>query len=273
MLGQNVGMAWAQVVTHGNLLRFGRPQPLQIVGRSLACAFFVHDGIHNGHRIFGQHRPLWINHVKVVAELALNQRHFAFKSNQRVADVALGKSRGCGAATTIQHRHIGKNFAGQRLRFAVGFAVFQHGAPNGGPGVAAIARDFGVGNDGLHIGARQIAPVPNLLGIALAHQDDRQRRVGYGLVGELAGPVFGHQAFFNQKVDIAGLVHGHHIGLQAFCHAAHLLAAAAVRLLHSNRFARPGGCLQIAGVDVFVKFARYVVADVEQNGGTSCRAL
>ncbi len=87
-----------------------------------------------------------------------------------------------------------------------------------------------------------------------------------GVVGELLGPVLGHQAALGQHVDVIGLVHGEHGRFHAVRHRTRLFGRAAVRLLDANGFA--GSVLVFGdegGVDVLEQFAGDVIGGIEQH--------
>ena len=180
----------------------------------------------------------------------------------------MGKRGGRGTATTIEHRHVGKDLVDQGLgldRIATGL---DHRTPGRQVGVAAIAGGLGIGDHHGDARAGQIIPVLDVLGVALVHQDHGHRRGGRAVVGKPLGP-FGRDQLtaLGQQVDVIGLVHGDDVGFQAVNHTAGLLAGAAVRLVDGQGLA--GRLLPVFGegdVVVLVKLAGDVVAHVEQGG-------
>ena len=93
-------------------------------------------------------------------------------------------------------------------------------------------------NDHLDARPGNIGPVLDHLRIALADDENHRRGVRRGIVREFLRPVLGDQPLVGQKLDIVGLIHGHHVGLQTVGDSPHLLGRTAVRLLQFNALAR-----------------------------------
>src|SRR6185312_15812326 len=125
--------------------------------------------------------------------------------------------------------------------------------------------------------ADQVAPVLDVLRVALANQENNGRCVRRGMLRQTRLPVDGQQlAVVRDRVDVRGQRQRDHVGRQAVDHRARLAARAAVRLVDGDRVA--GLLLPVLGegfVEVDVQLAGRIIRDVEQRdvpGGGLARA-
>jgi hypothetical protein len=206
-----------------------------------------------------------VDDLEVGAKLAQYQRHLTLEGDQRIADVALREGGGRCTAAAVEHWHVGEDAADQRLGSVRARATLDRRAPGGEVGVAAVAGDLRIRDHDRHALLAEVAPVADGLRVALAHQDDRQRRARRRAVRVALGPIGRHQAAVGQEVDVQRLVHRHDVGFEALGHRTHLRARAAVALLDVER--GPGRLLPVGqedAVEVLVELARDVIAHVEQ---------
>jgi hypothetical protein len=170
------------------------------------------------------------------------------------------------AAAAREHRHVRVELLHELGGLLVAAALGAHLAPGREVGHAAVAAGLGVHHHHLHAGLDEVVPVLDVLGVAVAHQEQHGRGGGRGAVGKLLAPVLGHHALVGEEVDVGGGVEGHHVGVQAVGHGARLRARTGVRLVHHHGLAGLLLGLDEGGVDVLVELARDVVGHVEQRG-------
>ena len=149
------------------------------------------------------------------------------------------------------------------LRLVAVELVVRPGA-GGEIGVAAVARGLRVREDDLDALGGEVAPVLDVLRVAGADHEGRQRVEGRGVVRQLRLPVGGDEAVVGEGLDVDHLVEGDDVGLEALHHRARLLRRAGVALVDLQRPAVLG--LEVGGellVDRGVELAADVVGDVE----------
>ena len=153
---------------------------------------------------------------------------------------ALDEGGGGGAAAGVEDRHVVEQLGDEFLHLGV-VAVERFLGVGGGRqiGVARIAGGLRVREDHLDVVADEVGPVLDVLGIAGADEEGRQRIEGRGLVGEILLPVVGDEAVLDQEVDVGDLVEGDDVGLQPLDDGARLLGGAGMRLVDGD--ARMGG--------------------------------
>ncbi|MNF58941.1 hypothetical protein D3C84_405190 [compost metagenome] len=164
-------------------------------------------------------------------------------------------------------------FLGLGFVTAVGFQAI-------GPGrqevPARAATGLGVGGNDFDAIFGQVAPVLDVLGVALAHQEHDGRGVRGAGIGQACLPIFGDAlAQLADFVDVTGQSEGHHVGTQPIDHGPRLLARATMGLLDLDvvfgvRLLPEVGEL---GVEFLVQLTGRIVGDIEQfnvlgNGGT-----
>mmetsp|Transcript_38549 Transcript_38549/g.63491 ORF Transcript_38549/g.63491 Transcript_38549/m.63491 type:complete len:347 (-) Transcript_38549:206-1246(-) len=268
MLLQQGRVARAEVVAGDDLLRLGRPVEVEVGLGQRRRALLGDDLVDDGHGRLGLDGDAGVDLLELaLAELVLDQLDLGLERDEHVTDAALREGGGGAAAAAVQHRHVGEDLAHALAGLGLAAAGGDDAAPGRQVAIAAVAGDLGVGDDDLHAGPGQVAPVLDALGVALAHQEDDGGRVGAGVVRQLFLPVGTEQAAVGQRVDVIGQGQGDDIGLQAVDDRARLLARAAVRGLDAQRLAGLGlPVLREGLVEILVELAGRVVGDVEQRG-------
>ena len=249
-----------------DLLGIVRVQPGQIVVRELGRALLGHGALDHGHGVLCHDADRGVDRIDLaLAELALDRDHLGLEGDQHIANVALQEGRRRITPALAQHRHVLVELAHEVGRLRVAAAGLAHRAPGGQVGIATVTAGLGVDDHDLDVGADQIAPILDVLGIAVAHEKQHGRCRGRSVVGELLGPVLGDHAVVGQELHVGRGVEGHHIGGQAVVDRARLGAGAAVRLVDLHVHAL--GLLVVrgeSGVVVLVELARHVVRHIEQ---------
>mmetsp|Transcript_1013 Transcript_1013/g.2518 ORF Transcript_1013/g.2518 Transcript_1013/m.2518 type:complete len:300 (-) Transcript_1013:577-1476(-) len=273
MLLQQGRVARAEVVAGDDLLRLGRPVEVEVGLGQRRRALLGDDLVDDGHGRLGLDGDAGVDLLELaLAELVLDQLDLGLERDEHVTDAALREGGGGAAAAAVQHRHVGEDLAHALAGLGLAAAGGDDAAPGRQVAIAAVAGDLGVGDDDLHAGPGQVAPVLDALGVALAHQEQHGRRVGRRAIREAAAPVGRGQAVDGELVDVGGLVHRHDVGLQAADHGADLFARTAVALVHADRMALGlfGG--HEGRVELLVQLAGHVVGHVEQSWiGGQCR--
>ena len=175
------------------------------------------------------------------------------------------------ARAGVQHGHVAVQLGDEVLGLAfitVWTAIFALGEFPGSQVVPArAAGGLGVGRDHLHIGAHQVVPVLDALGVALAHHQHDGGGVGRAVVRQALLPVFGNPATVGvQGIGVARQGQRGHIGFQPVDDGAGLLARSAVALLDGHVLAGLG--LPVLGkglVELHVQLAGGVVRHIEQR--------
>ncbi len=204
----------------------------------------------------------------VLAEFIDGEERLVFPGDQDVADPALREGRRRAAGARVEHRHVpvelaeeirGRRLAAARLleRPGIGRQVVP----------ARAARGLRVGRDHRDARPREVAPVLDLLGVALADEEHDRRGVRRAVVRQARLPVRRQElALLRERVDVVGERERHDVGLQAVDDRARLLAGAAVRLLDLDDLA--GLLLPVRderGVVVRVQLARRVIRHVQER--------
>jgi hypothetical protein len=70
-----------------------------------------------------------IDHLELAAELARDERRFAFEGDQRITQLALREGRRRRTSATVEHRHVGEDARDQRLRCCRADAVLDRRDP------------------------------------------------------------------------------------------------------------------------------------------------
>ena len=157
------------------------------------------------------------------------------------------------------------------LRFVAAESVLRE-EPGRKVGVAAVPRSLRIREDQRDVLSSQIAPVANLLGIALAHQKRHGAEVGRGAVRKPPIPVLGHQSGRHQGVDVGHLVEAHHVDRAAGDDPLGLLGGGPERQRHLDF--EPAGLLAVHGepaIDLRIELATHVVAGGGERGVLSPR--
>src|ERR1700733_661719 len=206
----------------------------------LARATPVHDLVHHGHGRLGQYAQRRQHDVERVGpELLLCQQRLVFPGEQDVADAAVNEGHRGAARARIQYRHVLVEPAHEILRRGVIAArLLQRPGPRGQVVPARTARALRVGSDDLDAGADQIAPVAQVLRVALAHREHDGRGVGRTVVRQARGPVARYQLRLAVQFDeVIGQRERRNVGLQPIDDGARLLARAAVALVDRDLLA------------------------------------
>ena len=249
------------VVPRDDFLRLRRVQVLEVGVGHLPGALAQRHLVHDRHRRLGQDAHRRHDDIHLArTQCRLRQKCLVLPAHQDVAEPALDEGGAGGPGARIQHRDVpeqpGQVGLGTRLRRA-GLA---HGPCPGSqvipPGAAGGLR---IGRDHLDARAREVAPVPDALRVALAHQEHDGRRVGRAVVRQPALPVRRQRlALGGDGVDVVGERQRDHIGGQAVDDRTGLLAGAAVGLADRHG---------VAGLRLPVRRECRVVILVELAGG------
>ena len=225
-----------------------------------------HHLVHPGNRRLGQDGERGDHDLELARpHLGLGQEGLVLPGQQHVAEPALGEGDGRAPRAGVEHRHVGEQLAEilHRRRVAAMSrrpGIGRHVVP------ARAAGGLGIGRDHLHAWPDQVAPVVDVLGIALADQEDDGGRVGRGVLRQAGLPSRRDQpGLLGDGVDVGGDAERHHVGLQPVDHRQRLLARAAVALVDGHVLA--GLALPIGGEDGvvgLVELTRRIVADVQQ---------
>src|SRR5690606_23038652 len=173
------------------------------------------------------------------SERALRQEGLVLPGEQYVAQTALYVGHRGAACAGVEHRHVAEQLAhvleGALWRTA---RLPERPGPGGQIVPTRAAGGLWIRRDHLYAGLDQIAPVPNVLRISLAHQENDRRSVRCAVVRQARLPVRRQNALRRNRVDVARQRERHHVRRQAVDHGAGLLARAAVRLTYRDVLAR-----------------------------------
>src|SRR5690606_26551348 len=98
--------------------------------------------------------------------------HFRLKSDEHVANLALGEGLRCRATARIENRNVSENLTHKlRCLCLVAIKFAKPRAISGKIGIAAIAGGFRVREDDLNAIFREVIPIPDVLRIALTHEE------------------------------------------------------------------------------------------------------
>ncbi len=242
---------------------------LEIGPRDFRGAAAQRHLVDHGDRRLGEDAERRHDDLELVgAEILHREERLVLPGDQHVADAALRERRRRAARARIEHRHVLIQLRDERLgRGGAAARLLQRPGPGREVVPARAARGLRVRRDHRHAGLRQVAPVLDALGIALAHQEHDRRGVRRAVVRQARLPVGRQQlALRRDRVDVVGERERDHVGRQAVDHRARLLARAAVRLADGDVLARlllPVGRERL--VVVVVQLARRVVGHVEQR--------
>ena len=167
----------------------------------------------------------------------------------------------------VEHRHIGAETAYETERPRPVAAVTVGRISQGRQiAPAGAAGGFGIGRDHLHPRLHQVEPVVDVLGIALAHQEDDRRGVRRTIERQARLPVGGDQSALGDGVDVIGQSQGDHVRLKPIHDRPRLLAGAVVRLPYLDiAAAAPLPVRSKQTVVILVKLTRRVIAYIEQG--------
>ena len=267
VLGQDLRVARTIIVPRLDLLRLRRVEEVQI-GFGGGAGFLAIDIlVDDRHRRLGQDRARRIEDFVLVASRFLqDQMGFVLPRQQHVADAALGEGHRRTTRARIQHRHILVEIGNERLGLVSIAAGLLGGiVPGRQIGPAGAPRCLGIGRDHLDVRLHQIVPVPDLLGIAFAHQKNDGRGVGRGILRQAFLPVGPKQlAVLGNRVEVGGQSQRDNISLQPVDHRAGLRARTAMAVGDGDIVALGFLLCGKSLVDLLVQSARRVIADIQQ---------
>ncbi len=167
------------------------------------------------------------------AELIQRQEGLVLPRQQNVADAAPHERRGRGPRPRVEHRDIAIELADEVLDLGlVAIETILGPGPGGEQIPARAARRLRIGRQHLYVRPDGVAPILDILGVALAHQKDDRGRVRGAVVGQAPAPVACNLArVLHDRVDVRLQRERHDVGLEPVDHGARLRTGAAMRLL------------------------------------------
>jgi hypothetical protein len=151
--------------------------------------------------------------------------YLGLEGDEHVADAMLDEGGSRSAPAGVEHRHIGEELAHELFGLLlISLVRLERIGVRRKIGIAAIARCLGFREHDLDVIANEIAPVLDVLRIALANEKGRQRVKGNRIVGKARLPICRDQiALSVQDLNVSDLIERHHIGLKPIQHRARLL--------------------------------------------------
>ena len=187
--------------------------------------------------------------------------HFGFEGNQHVADFALDEAGGRAASAGIEDGDVREEVFEESVLFGFGFEGVLRVAECAKVGVAPVAAGFRVGEDDADAFFSQIAPVFDVLRVALAHEEGGGGVIRRAVMGKAFAPVFRQQlALAGKDFDVGNLVEGDDVRFQSLQNGGRLFGRAGVRLFDLRRV---GVFFFVERVVAGEEFARDVVGGVQ----------
>ena len=241
-------------------------QELQIRFRRVPGALALDVGIDPGDVRLGFDAERRIDNFQGALGFLHFEMGFILPGQVDVAQVALGEGHGRAARPGVEHQNIVIERADEVLGVLFAAAALPDGAPGREKTQLAVAGDFRVRRDDADAGLDEIGPIADVLGIALAHDEDDRREVGERAVRQPLFPLLGKQVLAAQRVGVRPEGKGHHVGGQTVNHGPRLAAGTAVRLLDRHA---PAGLLFVIVSERLVQLppqlTRGIVGGVEQR--------
>src|SRR5262245_62150405 len=131
------------------------------------------ESVHPDNGIIRPHAYGRHNGFQFVASLFLqDQRNFAFKCQQHVADTALREGRGGAASTRLEHRTTREQFPGELACFClIAARLLESVAPGCEVTVAPISRGLRIGNDCRNSRSDEVFPIFDALRVTLTYHE------------------------------------------------------------------------------------------------------
>jgi hypothetical protein len=263
---EDVGIARAIVILAGQTLSVLGVQKGEVFRGQSSRAALVDHRIDHGHRRLGQNAGGRRDNVELVGNFGDRQMRLVFPSQQDVALTVLHERVGRAAGPVVEHQDIVENFL---YELQNSFLVMVVGFVGPGPGGQIIpsgaAGSLGIGRDHADPLSSQIAPVLDVLGIALADQKDDGGSVGRAVFRQSLLPALADEARLLDGGDVVGQSQRQHVGVVALDDGAGLLRRTAVRL--DDLDVLPALFLPMIleqDVVLLVKFASGIVGDVDE---------
>ena len=266
--GGDGGIARAIKVLRRDFLSLRGIQILQIFLGHLARAVLIDILVDHADRRLRDDADRGRDDIEFAGTQLLDRQvGLVFPGQQHIADTAFDECHGRAARAGIEHRHIVVQLFHEGLRRGVVAPGLLQGPGPGGQIIPArSARGLRTRRDDRDAGPHQVAPIMDVLRVALAHQEYDGRGIGRAVVRQPVLPARGNQAALcRQRVDVVGQGQRHHVGLQAIDHGARLFAGSAMALIDDDRIA--GLALPVRGkrlVVFLVELARRVIGDVQE---------
>src|SRR5882757_822444 len=169
ILRRDIGIAGAIKMFGGNFLAFLGVQVTQILLGDLARTMLVHNLIDDAHGRLRQDAQRGYYHVELVRpQLLHGQIGLVLPSQQHIADTPFHERHRSSARAGIENRHIFVQLLHESLGRGVAAAgLLQGPRPRGQIVPAGSARGLGAGSDDGYARAHEIAPIMDVLRIAL----------------------------------------------------------------------------------------------------------